>query len=203
MPAERGAAPSRASGRSKRGPSRAGPEATRQALIQAAADAFNSAGYHATDTNKIARAAGFAPQTFYRHFRDKMDIFLAAYERWQADERRAIGQAARARAAERGIVKAVLDHHVRWKTFRRSLRWLAIEDARAREARVHSRARQLDDLARLPTNAARSHAELLAALLTAERLFDAAADGELTDNGLDAAAVQKVLRDAVRGCRGG
>lgn len=178
------------------------PEETRAALVAAAAVAFNTEGYHGTDTNKIARAAGFAPQTFYRHFRDKMDVFLAVYEQWQAEERRAIGRAARARAAKQAIVRAVFDHHARWRIFRRSLRWLAVEEPRAREARARSRDRQLDDLQRLPANAARSRGELLAALLTVERLFDAAADDELTDASLDAAATKEILLNAVRGCRG-
>lgn len=178
------------------------PEATRAALVEAAASAFNTLGYHGTDTNKIARAAGFAPQTFYRHFRDKMDVFLAVYEEWQAEERRAIGRAARAQAAEPEIVKAVFEHHVRWRIFRRSLRWLAVEEPRAREARARSRDRQLEDLGRLPSNATRSRGELLAALLTVERLFDAAADDELADSSLDDPAVSQILLRAVRGCRG-
>jgi AcrR family transcriptional regulator len=175
--------------------------ATCDALVEAAARAFNGDGYHGTDTNKIARAAGFAPQTFYRHFRDKMDVFLAVYERWQVDEREAIARAAKERAAEAGIVKALLDHHLRYRVFRRSLRWLAVEDPEARKARAFSRERQLTDLARLAANQGRSRAALLAALLTVERLCDAAADGELADSGLDDEAVFAVVLDAVRGCR--
>lgn len=191
------------------------PVATRAALVDAAAGTFNDAGYHGTDTNRIARAAGFAPQTFYRHFRDKLDVFLAVYERWQAEERTAIATAvrrvaddeadaagARAPATEDAIVRAVLEHHVRWRGFRRSLRFLAVEDAEARKARAFSRERQIADLARLPGNAGRPRAELLAALLAVERLCDAAAEGELADSGLTEAEVLAVVRAAVRACRG-
>ena len=59
------------------------PSSTRERLVEAAADAFNAHGFHGTDTNKIARAAGFAPQTFYRHFEDKLAIFIAVYEAWR------------------------------------------------------------------------------------------------------------------------
>ena len=169
--------------------------------MQAAAEAFNTEGFHSTDTNKIARAAGFAPQTFYRHFRDKMEVFLAVYERWQKEERNAIRQVSQERGAERAITKVVLEHHVQWKVFRQSLRWLAIEDARARAARTGSRERQIDDLVTLAGNVGRSRAELLTALLAAERMFDAAADGELADAGLDASTIEQILREAVRGCR--
>lgn len=175
---------------------------TRDRLVSAAASEFNEVGYYGTDTNKIARAAGFAPQTFYRHFRDKMDVFLAVYEQWQADERKAVARAAREGAGIESITRAVLRHHQRWRIFRRSLRVLAVEDTRARAARARSRSAQLADLARLPANAGRPRADLVAALLRVERLFDAAADEELADLGLDAAGRFQILLAAVRACRG-
>jgi AcrR family transcriptional regulator len=81
-------------------------------LIEAAAREFNTAGFHGTNTNLIARAAGFAPQTFYRHFEDKIDVFVAAYEYWQAREREAVSRALGADAPHRAIAKAALDHHL-------------------------------------------------------------------------------------------
>jgi AcrR family transcriptional regulator len=56
------------------------PQESRRALLKAAAKIFNSEGYFATDSNRIARAAGYAPGTFYTHFADKRAIFLAVYE---------------------------------------------------------------------------------------------------------------------------
>src|SRR5262245_12814544 len=56
-------------------------------LIAAAAKEFNQRGFDGTDTNRIARRAGFAPQTFYRWFRDKTEIFLAVYRAWDEEER--------------------------------------------------------------------------------------------------------------------
>ena len=38
---------------------------------------FIESGYAGTDTNRIARRAGFAPQTFYRWFADKTAILRA------------------------------------------------------------------------------------------------------------------------------
>ena len=62
------------------------PVETRRALIEAAAKIFNSAGYHGTDSNRIAREAGYAPGTFYVHFADKLAIFLEVYETWVSAE---------------------------------------------------------------------------------------------------------------------
>lgn len=66
---------------------RAASAETRAKLIGAAVKEFNQRGYFGTDTNKIARRAGFAPQTFYRWFRDKTEIFLAVYRLWEEQER--------------------------------------------------------------------------------------------------------------------
>ena len=62
------------------------PEATRAALVRAALEVFNQVSFHDTDTNKLARAAGYSPGTFYRHFPDKRSIFLAAYALWLVEE---------------------------------------------------------------------------------------------------------------------
>lgn len=175
---------------------------TRDLLISSAGEAFNTAGFLGTDTNKIARAAGFAPQTFYRHFTDKVDVFLAVYEQWQQSEREALTRASQAAVALRAIATALLQHHQEWAPFRRSLRWLAVEDERVRRARAAGRERQLDMLAQLPDNLGRSRAQLLAALLKVERLCDAAADGELVDMGVTTDEVIELVIAAVSDARG-
>lgn len=148
---------------------------TQARLLAAAAAEFNSAGFHGTDSNRIARRAGFAPQTFYRHFADKTAIFLAAYAAWQAAEARAV----RAVAAEgaTAIATAIAAQHAEWRIFRRSLRLLAVEDPRVRAARAEARLAQLSALG-LPLDAAR-----LAALLCVERIADALAEEEFADAG--------------------
>ncbi|MDQ0462499.1 AcrR family transcriptional regulator [Caulobacter ginsengisoli] len=175
---------------------------TRQKLIEAAAQAFNAGGYFGTDTNRIARAAGFAPQTFYRHFEDKLAVFIAVYDDWRESERLAVRAAARAPDPDLAIAQASLDHHVRWTGFRRSLRLLALEEPRVRDARTLSRRQQLGDLAKAPGNRGREPADLAAALLKVERVCDAAADGELADLGLGEAAILGLVIDAIRGARG-
>ncbi|MGG6497807.1 UNVERIFIED_CONTAM: TetR/AcrR family transcriptional regulator, partial [Bacteroidetes bacterium 56_B9] len=51
------------------------PQESRRALVEAAAQIFNTVGYFGTDTNRIAKAAGYTPGTFYTHFPDKRAIF--------------------------------------------------------------------------------------------------------------------------------
>ena len=60
--------------------------AAREALVVAARAEFDECGFEGTDTNRIARRAGYAPQTFYRNFADKTAIFVETYQRWLAVE---------------------------------------------------------------------------------------------------------------------
>ena len=159
---------------------------------------FNTHGFAGTDTNRIARAAGYAPQTFYRHFDDKIAIFLAVYEEWWQAEVSALdalkspGPASARKAAEIAI-----DFHTRWRVFRRSLRLLAVEDARVRASRASARQAQIAR-ARQRNPAKRSDAEWVAILLTSERLCDAVADGELDDLGLSKSAALKLVTEAMQ-----
>ncbi|MFN9251882.1 MAG: TetR/AcrR family transcriptional regulator, partial [Brevundimonas sp.] len=96
---------------------------TRDALLAAAAKAFNEHGFSGTDTNRIAREAGFAPQTFYRHFTDKTDIFIRVYELWQEDERARIAAAMRcagdAAAQLDAVARTLIAAHRNHAGFRR------------------------------------------------------------------------------------
>ncbi len=175
---------------------------TRRKLLDAAAEAFNAAGYFGTDTNRIARAAGFAPQTFYRHFEDKLAVFIAVYDDWRESERVAVRVAAQAADADMAIARSALDHHRRWSGFRRSLRLLALEEPRVRQARTRSRQDQLADLAKAPRNRGRDPADLAAALLKVERICDAAADGELADLGLSETQTLGLVTAVIRQARG-
>lgn len=170
--------------------------------MTAAAAAFNAHGYHGTDSNKIARSAGFAPQTFYRHFPDKLAIFIAVYEAWQASEREAVRAAAREADPDFAIARASVAHHRGWRGFRRSLRLLALEEPRIRAARAGSRAGQLADLAKAPGNRGRSKADLMAALLKVERVCDALADDEFADLSISLEDAEQLAVQAIREARG-
>ena len=171
------------------------PEETRARLLAAAEKEFNTSGFDGTDTNRIAKKAGYAPQTFYRHFPDKTAIFLDVYDAWWRAEAAALAQSKTRNAKD--AARIALDFHKRWRIFRRSLRHLAIVDAKVREARARARAEQIVRWKKAGSH--RSAAELAAALLTAERLLDAAAEGELADLGLKPAAILALATQAMAG----
>ena len=153
-------------------------------LIQAAAEEFREHGFGGTDSNKIARRAGFAPQTFYRWFQDKTAVFLAAYRLWEEAERRLLGDLVRGGADEAALVEATVRHHHEHLRFRRSLRALSLETEAVRRARAESRLRQVARIARGGTGAELSQEAIAVRLLQIERLADALAEGELADMGL-------------------
>src|SRR5260370_15570873 len=100
------------------------PDESRRALIEAAATLFNSAGYNGTDSNRIARAAGYAPGTFYAHFPDKLAIFIAVYDGWDAAELSAMSRTLEsegsAQARRSRLAATILEHHRKWRVFRAS-----------------------------------------------------------------------------------
>src|SRR5215469_8266321 len=174
------------------------PAATFAQLLAAAEREFNAHGFDGTDTNRIARAAGYAPQTFYRHFVDKRAAFLAVYDRWWKGESAALERPAQERPADvDAAARVALAFHTKWRGFRRALRHLAIVDAKVRSARTKARRAQIARIREFTGDDARSDQELIAALLKAERLADAAAEGELTDLGLSPAAAKTLLVAAI------
>ena len=180
------------------------PQLTRERLVEAAAKCFNEAGFLGTDTNRIARAAGYAPGTFYKHFADKREIFLEAYRRWVDSEWTEI-DAIVARGGERerlsaDLTNGILRHHQRWGGFRAALVSLAATDSEVRAFRVDSRKRQMQWLAealdRLGSPPA-APARRLAVLLSFERLCDAVAWGESSALGIKRADVVSELRETL------
>lgn len=180
-------------------PRRGTPAQTRERLLAAAAVEFNRAGYHGTDSNRLARAAGYAPATFYKHFSDKRALFLAAYADWVTAEWARVERLVQAGGAAgplaAAIVDTVLDMHRTWRGLRASLRALVASDAAARAFYREQRRQQLERLATLRrrrSTAARADDALL--LFTLERVCDAIADGELRDLGVDVEAAIDRLR---------
>jgi AcrR family transcriptional regulator len=194
----------------KRPPARA-PEETRSKLVEAAGKPFNSVGYFGTDSNRIAREAGYAPGTFYVHFADKREIFLEVYSGWVDSEWRAIAAAiapekgAGARLLEHApekwkpvfrkghasalslrVAQAVLRHHREWRMFRKSLRALTVTDQRVHQARLGERARQIAQTAELlkARGVSQTPARIYASLLLFEILCDAVTDGDAETLGL-------------------
>ena len=68
---------------------------TRQRLIRAALELFTTRGYHVTTTAQIAKKAGIAEGTIYKHFSSKQHLLNELYraaQRWAA---RVVQEAAR------------------------------------------------------------------------------------------------------------
>jgi AcrR family transcriptional regulator len=179
-------------------PVRGTPEETRARLV-AAAEVFNKSGFEGTDSNKIAKAAGYAPGTFYKHFEDKRAIFLAVYREWVSRE----WQDVRATLAEEGstkqrasrLVASLIAYHAKWRGFRSSLRAIVGTDATVRAFYRSERRRQLEMLAELggKTHARASREEDAMLLFVTERAADALADGEAAALGLDKAVLEALL----------
>lgn len=54
--------------------------ATRSALTAAARELFSELGFHGTPAEAVVRRAGVTSGALYHHFRDKTDLFRAAFE---------------------------------------------------------------------------------------------------------------------------
>ncbi|PPE73619.1 hypothetical protein C3942_12525 [Solimonas fluminis] len=185
-------------------PRRGAPEETRRRLVAAAAEEFNRLGYEGTDSNRLARAAGYAPGTFYKHFRDKREIFLAAYAEWVDREWEEVsaaldlgGEVTRRAGC---IVDLLLAHHRRWSGLRASLRMLTAADPVVREFYRGQRRRQFELLARLRAAAGdppRPREQDALLLFTLERSADAMAEDEAEALGLDPAAMRALLVERV------
>jgi AcrR family transcriptional regulator len=177
------------------------PEETRARLVAAAAELFNRDGYLATDSVRIARAAGYASGTFYKHFADKRAALLAAYESWVSAEWRAVedevAAGGTAREMAERIVQLVLESHVRWRGLRASLAAVVATDAEARRFHRDQRRRQLEMMSALRqrrSKRGRTAEQDAVLLFTLERTCDAVAAGELRDLALDRDATLAVLR---------
>jgi AcrR family transcriptional regulator len=150
----------------------------RENLLEAAQSEFEEHGYDGTNSNAIAKRAGYAPQTFYRHFDDKRAIFLAVYHQWAAAEVHDVSVAGTPEA----ITDALIRHHRTHKMFRRSLRALTVSDPAIGGARANAR---LDQMAALTKQLGiLANPQSFGSILKIERLCDAIADGEFTACGI-------------------
>ena len=81
-------------------------ELTRQRLIRTALELFTTRGYHDTTTAQIAKKAGIAEGTIYRHFASKQQLFNELYRAAQRWATKIVQETARERDA--GPAKAQL-----------------------------------------------------------------------------------------------
>jgi AcrR family transcriptional regulator len=98
-------------------------ESQRTRLLEAVGRAVAEKGYAGATIDDIVRGAGVSKKTFYEHFRDKLDCFLAAYEA-ASDE--LLGRLREAQSSHEGWLERTRAGVAAY------LRWLAAEPALAR-----------------------------------------------------------------------
>ena len=187
-------------------PRRGVPEQTRARLIYTAAQLFNRMPYWETDTNQISREAGYATGTFYRHFKDKREIFIAAYREWVGEEwasiesRITLGQTA-AESIDRAA-DALIEHHRRWRVFRGNLRALVTYDEELRELTHALRREQLEKMGVLRFRQGLQGARTLESdavhAMMFERVCDAIADGDFHSLGCSVELAQAEFQRLMR-----
>ena len=177
---------------------------TRARLIEAAMSEFIEHGFSGTDTNRIARRAGFAPQTFYRWFGDKLAVFAEVLHVWDEaefamlaalmDSEHGDGDAGTGLSPQQ-LAEACVENTRPFLTFRQQLRSVTMQDAAVRQARAQGRAGLLVRLSRLCPHLA---PEALAhAVLQIESLSEMLARGDHTDLGVSGQALLQALADHI------
>lgn len=173
---------------------------TATALLQAAAAEFVEHGYDDTDTNRIARRAGFAPQTFYRRYADKLEIFIKVFQAWEEAEQSILDALLTERAPALQIAERCVESHRSFLLFRRSVRQLTAQEPAVRAARAASRRQQVAHI-RASRPRAPDDDTLAALLIQIERLTEAIAEGELADMGQSGAAALAALAGLIEQLR--
>lgn len=175
-------------------------QATKDALVKAAAKEFNTNGYFNTDTNRIARTAGYAPGTFYKYFQNKQQVFLSAYRNWVAAEWATIGGLKENQATTADMIAAVLAHHKKWKQFRADLRALAATDPEIKNLQNKLRRQQITRLAEFDPRFAPKDTDWSTQtflFLMVERTCDAIADGSAKASRANEAALLSLLEQTI------
>ena len=154
-------------------------------LLHAATAEFVEHGYDGTSTNRISERAGFAPQTFYRWYKDKLDVFIAVYQAWAEAELAQLEAMLTEATSSLHLAEACVESHRSFLTFQRSLRRLRQDSQAVREACARTREMQIQ---RIRTRQPALSPEKAAALLVGiEHLCEALAEGEFSDLGLSGA----------------
>ena len=186
-------------------PRRGSPEQTRARLIQTAAQIFNRVPYWETDSNQIAKEAGYSTGSFYRHFKDKRELFVATYREWVIEEWASVeGQVLAGQSPADSIDRAadaLIEHHRRWRVFRGNLRALATYDDELRELTNALRREQLQKMAMLRVllgeEPCKTEQDAIHAMMF-ERVCDAMADGDFPSLGCDLEVAQSEFRRLMR-----
>lgn len=174
---------------------------TRTLLLQAATAEFVEFGFGSTDTNRIARRANFAPQTFYRWYKDKLDIFVQVYQAWEDAEIEMMDAMLTEHAPSPQIAEAFVQSYRSFLVFRRNLRQLACDTPEVRKAVADSRRRLIDQIKRW-NPALHSDEHIATLIVQMDRVCEALAEGEFEELGLEGSAAYEVLSRSIDQLRG-
>lgn len=165
---------------------------TEATLLATARTEFLRYGFDGTDVARIARRSSVSPNTFYRCFNSKVDVFIAVYLAWAAEEQRAFERLIAKRGTAAEIVDAVIARNRQHVWFRRSVRRLAHENTFVRRAVALVRR---DLLAALTTwaGSAADPAAVAADLVQFEQLAVTLAECELDDMAMDEGVLRNRL----------
>lgn len=190
--------------RGDKAPGRADPGkvvgATRTRLIEAAMGEFIEHGFAGTDTNRIARRAGFAPQTFYRWFSDKAAVFAEVLHVWEeAEFALFMSLLGPHELTPLQLAEACVENMRPFLTFRQHLRSVTLQDAAVRAVRGQGRAALMSRLG--PWCAHLAPESLAHTLLQIESLSEMLARGDLSDLGVSGSETLQALADHIRALR--
>lgn len=159
--------------------------AARHRVLATAREAFLRHGFDGMSITRTARRSGISTSTFYRCFKNQVDVFAAVYAEWAGEESQAlVGLMAQpVPAAE--LVDTWVGRLRQNIAFRRSIRRLAHEEALVRRAVAQVRLALLRALKAHMGAGAPDDDSLAADLLQFEQLGTSLAEGELADMGLD------------------
>lgn len=154
----------------------------RTMLLHAAGAEFVEHGYANTSTTRIAKRAGFAPQTFYRWFEDKLAVFVDVLHAWAEAELATLEAMLTERASSAQIAEVCVQNHRSFLAFKRSVRQLAQEAPQVRQARADSRRAQIKRVAHWQP--AMAEEEIAALLIGIDSLCEVLAESDFEDLGL-------------------
>jgi AcrR family transcriptional regulator len=169
---------------------------TRTLLLQAATAEFVEFGFANTDTNRIARRANFAPQTFYRWYKDKLDVFIQVYQAWEDAETEMLGAMLTEQAPSMQIAEAFVESYRSFLVFRRNLRQLSCDSPDIRKAVADSRRRQIEQIKRW-NPAFHADEEIATHIIQMDRVCEALAEGEFEELGLSGSAAYELLSRSI------
>lgn len=89
---------------------------TRTAILEAALQLSAERGFSSLSLREVARAAGIAPTSFYRHFADMEELGLALVDEVALSLRRLMRQARRRLSADRSVTRTSVETFMEYVT---------------------------------------------------------------------------------------